>query len=117
MASLDREAGVVAPLSQCKPNGYLLSRPPVTTLALHSEVRPTWPCTLFDLNGCPKRPAQHLRRALREYVQYFNDARPHQGIQQRIPTSSEPTHLVHGHGAVQAIPILGGLHHDYRRVA
>jgi len=59
----------------------------------------------------------HLRRALREYVQYFNDARPHQGIQQRIPTSSEPTPLVHGHGAVQAIPILGGLHHDYRRVA
>ncbi len=58
MASLDREAGVVAPLSQCKPDGYLLSRPPVTTLALHSEVRPTWPCTLFDLNGCHKRPAQ-----------------------------------------------------------
>jgi len=58
LASLDREAGVVAPLSQCKPDGYLLSRPPVTTLALHSEVRPTWPCTLFGLNGCPKRPAQ-----------------------------------------------------------
>ncbi len=59
----------------------------------------------------------HLRRALREYVQYFNDARPHQGIQQRIPTSSEPAHLIQGHGAVRAIPILGGLHHDYRRVA
>jgi len=59
----------------------------------------------------------HLRRALREYVQYFNDARPHQGIQQRIPTSSEPAHLIQGHGAVRATPILGGLHHDYRRVA
>ncbi|MCA1597944.1 MAG: transposase, partial [Chloroflexi bacterium] len=27
----------------------------------------------------------HLRRALREYVTYFNGARPHQGIAQRVP--------------------------------
>jgi len=27
----------------------------------------------------------HLRRALRAYVTYFNEQRPHQGIAQRIP--------------------------------
>ncbi len=59
----------------------------------------------------------HLRRVLRAYVQYVNTARPHQGIQQQVPTSSEPPYLIQGHGTVQVIPILGGLHHDYRRVA
>jgi transposase InsO family protein len=28
---------------------------------------------------------QHLRRVLKEYTTYFNDARPHQGIAQAIP--------------------------------
>jgi putative transposase len=27
----------------------------------------------------------HLRRVMREYVEFFNTARPHQGIQQQIP--------------------------------
>ena len=60
----------------------------------------------------------HLRRILKEYVTYFNDSRPHQGIQQQIPGAqrsatsgrSEP-------GRIVAFPVLGGLHHDYRRVA
>ena len=60
----------------------------------------------------------HLRRALRAYVTYFNEQRPHQGIAQRIPapgptTRSEPEHA----GRVEALPVLGGLHHAYRRVA
>jgi len=59
----------------------------------------------------------HLRRALREYIQYFNDARPHQGIQQRTPMPSGPAHVLRGQGTVRAIPILGGLHHDYQRAA
>jgi transposase InsO family protein len=36
----------------------------------------------------------HLRRVLRAYAAYFNDARPHQGIGQAIPARSRP-----GHGA------------------
>ena len=54
-----------------------------------------------------------LRRVLREYVNdYFNTARPHQGIGQRIPDQvvSEPP--VRSAGKIVARPILGGLHHD-----
>ena len=31
----------------------------------------------------------HLRRILREYVAYFNAARPYQGLQQQIPDRAE----------------------------
>jgi len=60
----------------------------------------------------------HLRRALRAYVTYVNEQRPHHGIQQQIPSpgrvaQSEPTRG----RRVEALPILGGLHHAYRRVA
>ena len=60
----------------------------------------------------------HLRHVLRAYVAYFNHARPHQGINQAIPARSP---AVERQGAsarrVVARPVLGGLHHDYRRVA
>ncbi len=59
----------------------------------------------------------HLRHALGEYVAYFNQARPHQGIGQAIPQGSTPQgQEAQGRGRVVAIPVLGGLHHDYRRV-
>jgi transposase InsO family protein len=59
-----------------------------------------------------------LRRVLREYVRYFNDDRPHQGLAQQVPTGSRegPTRAVPG-GSVRATPILGGLHHAYVRAA
>jgi transposase InsO family protein len=58
---------------------------------------------------------QHLRRIVRDYIAYFNRARPHQGLQQRLPCPtllSEQTD-----GEIVGIPVLGGLHHDYRRKA
>jgi transposase InsO family protein len=60
----------------------------------------------------------HLRRVLRAYVAYFNCARPHQGIGQAMPAGL-PAADRQGvsTGRVVAFPILGGLHHDYRRVA
>ncbi len=60
----------------------------------------------------------HLRRVLREYVGYFNQARPHQGLAQRIPQAvgAGPSRGEQ-RGAVWAIPILGGLHHAYERAA
>jgi len=57
---------------------------------------------------------QHLENVARQYVRYFNKARPHQGIGQRIPDG--PVNDNHA-GKVIAIPVLGGLHHDYRRAA
>ncbi len=60
----------------------------------------------------------HLRRALRAYVAYFNEQRPHQGIAQRIPAPRQPVPSGPARGGrVEALPILGGLHHTYRRVA
>jgi putative transposase len=57
---------------------------------------------------------RHLRRVVTEYVTYFNQARPHQGINQRIPCAS---HLPdHPDGEMVGI-VLGGLHHGYRRKA
>ena len=52
----------------------------------------------------------YLRRILREYVAYFNGARPHQGLQQRVPDAPEGcaprAKLI---GSVHPVPILGGL--------
>ena len=56
---------------------------------------------------------QQLRARVAEYVAYFNDSRPHQGIQQRVPNAT--THA--GDGKVIALPVLSGLHHEYRRAA
>jgi len=60
----------------------------------------------------------HLRRVLREYVAYFNQDRPHQGIGQHIPgdAAASPAHAG-GAGNVRAFPVLGGLHHAYQRTA
>jgi putative transposase len=59
----------------------------------------------------------HLRRALGEYVAYFNRGRPHQGIGQAIPTSPGPASPSRPAAPIAPIPVLGGLHHDYRRAA
>ena len=60
----------------------------------------------------------HLRRVLKEYLAYFNHARPHQGLQQRIPDQAEVVDHAAGRvGKIIAFPVLGGLHHDYRRAA
>lgn len=57
----------------------------------------------------------HLLRVLQEYVVYYNTVRPHQGLGQRIP---DPPHAASPvTGAVQATPVLGGLHHAYARAA
>jgi putative transposase len=56
---------------------------------------------------------RHLQRVVAEYVRYYNAARPHHGIHQRTPVPSErPVE-----GEIVAFPVLGGLHHEYRRAA
>ena len=59
----------------------------------------------------------HPQHVLAEYaLSYFNTARPHQGIGQEIPVSGERVRARFA-GSVTAIPVLGGLHHDYRAAA
>ena len=60
---------------------------------------------------------RHLEDVLKEYVYpYFNKARPHQGIEQRVPVPPERKSYATG-AQVVALPVLGGLHHDYRVAA
>jgi len=61
---------------------------------------------------------KQLERVLKAYVVYFNQAGPHQGIQQQIPQygSSVPSSQNAG-GKVIALPVVGGLHHDYHWAA
>jgi len=56
---------------------------------------------------------RHFQRVVAEYVRYHNGARPHQGLRQQTPVPAErPVD-----GKIITLPVLGGLHHDYRRVA
>lgn len=57
---------------------------------------------------------RHFDLLVRKYKVYFNEARPHQGIQQRVPSG------IRHHEVSKPIvvtPVLGGLHVDYRRAA
>jgi len=61
---------------------------------------------------------KQMDRVLHAYVQYFNQARPHQGIRQQITERyGEPVPPHHDDGKILSLPVLGGLHHDYRRSA
>jgi putative transposase len=61
---------------------------------------------------------KQLHRLLKTYVIYYNQARTHQRIRQRIP--DPPVHSApppNQPKQVVSIPVLGGLHHHYQRVA
>jgi hypothetical protein len=57
--------------------------------------------------------AAHLRLILAEYADYYDTERPHRSIGLEPPQSrARPTS-----GPIRAWPVLGGLHHVYRRAA
>jgi putative transposase len=60
---------------------------------------------------------RHLYWVIREYVRFFNRARPHQGIEQRIPEGAASGESAPGTGKIIAFPVLNGLHHNYQRAA
>jgi putative transposase len=66
---------------------------------------------------------RHLHSVVKEFVEYYNSARPHQGIGHAIPKQAGSSVQGGSPGAggaggkIISLPVLGGLHHDYRRVA
>jgi transposase InsO family protein len=56
---------------------------------------------------------QHLRSVLTEFVQYYNQERPHRTLGQQTP---EPR-LRLATGPIRSRPVLNGLHHVYERAA
>jgi transposase InsO family protein len=57
---------------------------------------------------------RHLHRVLTTYIDYYNHARPHQGIDQRCPIPLETAPRA---GPIERRDILGGIIHEYRRAA
>ena len=57
---------------------------------------------------------RHLHRVLRAYADYYNHARPHQGIDQCCPVPLESSAR---DGPIERRDILGGVLHDYYRRA
>jgi Integrase core domain len=57
----------------------------------------------------------HLRRILRDYIDYYHNSRPHQALERNSPTPRKIEAPVKG--KVISIPQVGGLHHRYRRAA
>jgi hypothetical protein len=56
---------------------------------------------------------RHLRAVLSVFAAHYNRERPHRTLEFETPhPASRPRH-----GPIQASPVLGGLHHAYRRVA
>ena len=58
---------------------------------------------------------RHLQWVLTTYVDYYNSARPHQGIEQRCPIPLGPSAA--RDGPIERRDILGGVLHDYYRRA
>jgi len=60
----------------------------------------------------------HLERLLREFIEeYYHVERPHQGLDGDTPISQTKQPRISGPSKLISIPVLGGLHHRYIRVA
>ena len=59
----------------------------------------------------------HLRRVVNTYVAYYNGARPSQAIHAIPAPYPELRASPPAEGTLIALPVLGGLHHDYRLAA
>ena len=61
---------------------------------------------------------RHLDRLLSEFIGgYYHTARPHQGLGGQTPILQERPPSISGPSKLVSIPVLGGLHHRYVRVA
>src|SRR5438876_200178 len=58
---------------------------------------------------------RHLERVLSAYVDHYNRARPHRGIDLEIPVA--PNELPQPTGPIERVDVFGGLIHEYHRAA
>jgi hypothetical protein len=56
---------------------------------------------------------RHLRHLLKSYQKYYNEARTHLSLQKDAPIHR----AVQTVGQTLAVPVLGGLHHQYPSVS
>ena len=56
---------------------------------------------------------RHLKRLMREYINYYHDDRTHLGLGKETPTGRTATKSTPVNAKVVSIPRLGGLHHRY----
>ena len=56
---------------------------------------------------------RHVHRLVKEHRAYFNHARPHQGIKQRVPCGTERSDALPVTAKLASRQVLNGLHHDY----
>ena len=60
--------------------------------------------------------SRHLKRVVSKYINYYNQERPNQGIDQQTPNFYDrPSE--HVKGRIVSKAVLGGLHHSYSRAA
>lgn len=59
---------------------------------------------------------RHLQRIVEDYLAYYHNCRTHLSLQRNAPNPRESVSQGTGHHII-AIPRVGGLHHEYRRVA
>jgi putative transposase len=58
---------------------------------------------------------RHLQRILGEYLRHYNEERPHRGLALETPEPKAAANR--GDGAVARVDRLGGLIHEYHRIA
>ena len=56
---------------------------------------------------------QHLRRLIRDYVNYHHDDRIHDSLEKDTPNHRLVGHMPSENAIVVSLPRLGGLHHRY----
>ena len=61
---------------------------------------------------------EHLKRLLKDFIEeYYHLARPHQGLNCDTPVPSPKPESAADVNRLVSIPVVGGLHHRYTRVA
>ena len=63
------------------------------------------------------RGERHLDRILRRYAEHYNTQRPHRGLELRTPDGTSERPITTDTPYIRRIDVLGGLIHEYERVA